>query len=233
VVGGDCPYYNLMNPEMREWWLDEAERMLNEKGAGPCLFIDALVKALDVGGRDSTYTDFEGNPVGPVYREEGLKPLLEEVRNRFADKYIITGNFLRANRPGGNMSYVNEYLHCAYIESFERPGGGYVANANRGIEYIQEAVDAGKMVQLTMSGKSKPTPCPEISLKEKREKARKAMPTFWEKIDRKEQDELAEIYAYFDFKLAMFLIAAGEHSYFKYAVEPLGDNAGTDLFKNV
>lgn len=44
---------------------------------------------------------------------------------------------------------------------------------------------------------------------------------------------MANIYAYFDFKLAMFLIAAGEHSYFKYAVEPLGDKSGTDLFENV
>lgn len=233
VIGGDCPYYNLMSPAMRKWWLDEADRMLKNKDAGPCLFIDALVKAMDVGGRDSKRTDKDGNPIGSAYREQGLKPLLEEVRNRFSDKYIITGNFLRANRPDGNMSYVNDYIHCAYIESFERLGAGYVENAHRGIQYIQEAVDAGKMIELTMSGDKKPTPCREMSMEEKREKARKAMPEFWKKIDGKEQDELAEIYAYFDFKLAMFLIAAGEYSYFKYAVEPLADNAGTDLFKIV
>jgi hypothetical protein len=233
VVGDECPYYNLMNPEMREWWLDEAERQLQADGAGPVLFIDALGKALDIGGKGSSVTDSQGTPVGADYREKALKPLLAAVRDRFSEKYIITGNFLRANRPGGNLPYVLDYLHCAYIESFERLGGGYVENAHRGIEYIQEAVDAGKMIELTMSGDKKPTPCPEMSLDEKREKARQAMPEFWKKIGSKEQDELAEIYAYFDFKLAMFLMAAGEHSYFKYAVEPLGDNAGTDLFKNV
>jgi hypothetical protein len=54
MVGDDCPYYNLVNPDMRAWWLDEAERMLEEEGAGPVLFIDALVKALDVGGDKKT-----------------------------------------------------------------------------------------------------------------------------------------------------------------------------------
>ncbi|WPJ97013.1 putative glycoside hydrolase [Coraliomargarita algicola] len=231
VVGGDCPYYNLLEPGMRDWWMSQARKQI-QNGEGQSFFIDALVKALDCGRRGGKRVNFKGELVAKDYRDQGLKPLLAACRDEFADEVVLTGNFLRVNRPGGNMQYVNDYIHCAYIESFERMGGGYVKNAHKGIAYIQEAVKAGKMIRLTMSDR-KPTPVPELSLAQKQEKARAAMPEFWNKLKPKEQNELAEIYAYFDFKLAIFLIAAGEHSYFKYAVEPLANHAGTDLFKNV
>ncbi|MCP5537944.1 MAG: hypothetical protein H7A51_17135 [Akkermansiaceae bacterium] len=232
VVGGDCPYYNLLDPGMRQWWIDEAGKQIQSGAKGQSFFIDALVKALDCGRRGGKHVDHAGKLVWKDYRGKGLKPLLAQCRDEYADEVVLTGNFLRVNRPGGNMPYVMDYIHCAYIESFERPGGGYVANAHKGISLIQQAAKAGKMIRLSVSAK-RPTPVKELTLAQKQDKARKAMPEFWNKLQPEEQNELAEIYAYFDFKLAMFLIAAGEHSYLKYSVQPLANNAGTELFKNV
>lgn len=234
LTGDDCPYYNLANPEMRDFWMSEVKRMVDAKPAtGMSFSIDALIKAYDVGSSSSTYVDYWGNPVAQTYREEAIKPLLARMRDEYADKVAIVGNFLRANRPDGLTSWVLDYTHIAYIEHFERPGGGYIENANSGIQYIQQAVAAGKSIQLSLTAGTKPTPAPEMTLEEKRAKASAAMPEFWAQISSTEQDELAEIYAYFDFKLAMFLIAAGEHSYLEYAVTPLANNGGTKLFKIV
>ncbi|RMD81349.1 MAG: hypothetical protein D6820_05295 [Lentisphaerae bacterium] len=232
LTGADCPWYNLRHPGLRKWWLDEAERQLARKDAGNTFFIDALAKARVVA--HSNFTDKDGNPVAKGgYMEQGVIPLLSAARDRFADKALIVGNFLRPNAPEGNMKYVLEYSHCAYIELFERPGNGYVENLNKGIEYLQRAVDAGKMLRMSL-GPKRPTPAREMSMDEKREKARLAMPEFWKRLNKKEQDELAEIYAYFDFKLAIFLMAAGEHSYLRYTGgRPMAESAGTDLFKLV
>jgi len=66
-----------------------------------------------------------------------------------------------------------------------------------------------------------------------RTKASAAMPTFWDDLGATEQDELANMYAYFDYKLATFLIMAGEHSYLRFQDEMVVDRAGTDLFQIV
>jgi hypothetical protein len=150
----------------------------------------------------------------------------------YADQVTIIGNFLRPNRPNGMMDYVHGYVHGTYMELFERFTDGYVANANLGIQYMQEAAAAGKMLQLSLT-KTKPTPATELTLDEMRDKASEAMPEFWEQLDTDEQDELAEMYAYFDFKLALFLMGAGEYSYLKFIDTPLANSAGTDFFKNI
>ncbi|TCS38784.1 putative glycoside hydrolase [Reinekea marinisedimentorum] len=236
VTGNGYPYFNLAVPEMREYWLSEVERQIEENKElgfdepGYSFFIDGLLKAYDVG--NSLYVDYWGEPVSDTYREEALKPLLAQMRDMYADQVTLVGNFLRPNRPNGMMDYVHSYIHGSYMELFERFTTGYVENANLGIQYMQEAAAAGKMLQLSLT-KTKPTPVTELTLDEMREKASAAMPEFWAQLETDEQDELAEMYAYFDFKLALFLMGAGEYSYLKFIDTPLANSAGTDFFKNI
>ena len=187
------------------------------------LFLDALAKVWELQGND--YYDYWGNPFNN-YMETGLKPLLTEVLARFSTNFILQGNFLRAKyTTDSNLSYVSNYVHSSYMELFEDYSSTYATNLHKGIGAVQEAVRMGKMICPAIEP-SQPTVCATKTLEDMRAKASAAMPAFWARLGAAEQDELATMYAYFDFKLAYFLIMAGERSYMRYSSSPVGGNAG-------
>jgi hypothetical protein len=221
---------------MRAWWIAKMQWYANGQANGlksDILFIDSLQKALEVANGD--YYDYWGNPVSDNYMETGIKPLLTEVLARFSTNYIVQGNFLRASPPtyttDGNVSYISNYLHSSYVELFEEYGPTYAQYLHKGMEAFQNAVRLGKMMGPNVDI-TKPTVCPTMTLADMRTKASAAMPAFWARLDSTNQDALATMYAYFDFKLAYFLIMAGERSYLRYQSSPVGGNAGgLDQFK--
>jgi len=232
LLGAGCPYYNLLEPTLRDWWMGKVdEQWASAPQDGMYLSVDALVKAYDIGGANSNYTNYWGDAISPVYRDEGLRVLLARLRDEHADDFLILGNFVRPNRPGGLISWANEYTNIQYLENWERLGAGYINNANLGIQYNQEMIQEGQVIVLNVVAGKKPTPIPEMTIEEKRTKASTSMPELWESLDSAEQDELANIYAYFDFKLGMFLMFAGEHSYFRYVSTVVKRTAGTNMFK--
>jgi hypothetical protein len=234
------PKYNLANPDCREWWINKvAELAYGEEGGGSgpksdVLFIDSIQKALEVASNDN-YRDYWGNPVSDTYMEKAVAPLLETIRDVFSEDFILQGNIIRASTTyteDSNLSYVSNYFHSSYLEGFEIVGEGYAANIHKGIDAVQQAVDMGKMICPNI-GSGRPYPCTELTIEEMRAKASAAMPVFWEKLDAGEQDDLAEMYAYFDYKLAMFLIMAGEHSYLRFQDSLLVNDSGSYQFQMV
>jgi hypothetical protein len=232
LYGGSDPAYNLANPDLRQWWIDDIIRQANVHPKADVIFVDALEKALVIESQGKY--DYWGNPVSHNYLETGLKPLLTELIAKLSADYIIQGNFLRPNSTtNSNLPYVSNYIHNCYLEGFE--GGNdanYAANLHLGIDAVQQAVRMGKMICPNL-GSEKPWVCAELTLEQKRAKASAAMPVFWARLGPTEQDELANMYAYFDFKLAFFLIMAGEHSYMRYSDQVSITYAGTDMFKIV
>jgi hypothetical protein len=114
---------------------------------------------------------------------------------------------------------------------FDEPGYSFF------IDGLLKAYDVGNSLYVDYWGEPVADAYREEALKpllaQMRDKASEAMPEFWEQLDTDEQDELAEMYAYFDFKLALFLMGAGEYSYLKFIDTPLANSAGTDFFKNI
>jgi hypothetical protein len=226
--------YNLANPECREWWLNYVDDLAYAYPKSDIIFLDALMKVLIIDG--GNYFDYWGNRVGDDYMEKYVKPFLARIRDRYSEDFILQGNFIRARSdytPDGNLSYCTEYVHSSYLENIELPDDeNYVKYVHETIEYVQQAVDQGKLIAPNMNP-VKPTVCADMTIEEKRAKASAAMPVFWAKLGADEQDELAEMYAYFDMKLAIFLVMAGEQSYFRYGDAVSVDTGGTDIFKMV
>ena len=226
---GDCAYFNLASSSCREWWLNEAaEQIAGNENEGAYFFIDALAKVGVVA--NGNYYDYLGNKVSGDGYWDACRTLLAELRDRFADKVFLTGNFAR---PGtGRTPFSMDYIHISYIEAFEN-FGDYVGNAHEAIALMQELSEAGRWIEITVNAYGKPVPMADMTLEEMRAQAEAAMPDIWAEYTETERDELAEIYAYFPFKLAMFLMGAGERSYFKYTASKVVRTAGRDLFKNI
>mgnify|MGYP000918275301 CR=1 FL=1 len=226
--------YNLANPEVREWWLDFISDLAYESPKSDVIFIDAIMKVLMI--EDGNYFDYWGNPVSDGYMENIVEPFLAHIRDIFSEDFILQGNFIRARSaytPDGNLSYCTEYVHSSYLENIEIADDvEYAQHVHNTIEYVQQAVDQGKMITPNMNP-VQPYVCADMSIEDKRAKASLAMPVFWNKLGPTQQDELAEMYAYFDMKLAIFLIMAGEQSYFRYVDEVIVNYSGTDMFKIV
>jgi hypothetical protein len=217
--------YNHANPDVRAWWLNFISDCANESPGSDVIFIDSIQKALRV-SRSDLY-DYWGNPVSATYMEKAIAPLLESVRDELSEDFIIQGNFLRASggyTDDANFSYVTNYTTSVYLEGFEAKG-----HVHKGIEYVQKAAAMGIMIAPNFGA---PNTCENIE--EARKKASQAMPSFWARLDATEQDSLASMYySSFDYKLGIFLIMAGEHSYFRYQSAVVANGAGTDLFRIV
>ncbi|MBP0904935.1 putative glycoside hydrolase [Mariniflexile gromovii] len=242
------PYYNLLNTnteyfgkKIQEWWISDMQSRIDDQVPGHVMFVDALTDAIRIGqGAAHGGYDYWGNKIGEdpyydnSYTEDYLKPLLASIRDEFADKMIITGNFLKPwFLPDGNYSYVKDYAHCNYIENFERYGDSYTEHLNTGIELYKTISEDGKMTFFNMSIE-KPTPAPTLTIEEMRTKALDAMPEFYSSLpNQTEKDDLAELYAYFEFRLAIFLLGANEYSYMAYQSTPIADDAGKDLFRTI
>ena len=228
--GNKCPYFNLANPEAREWWLESLAKQLEGKeNQSLSFFVDALAKVGVVATGD--FYDHTGKKVSGKSYWVHANALMKEVRKRFGDKFFITGNFARPGTGSNRTRFSMNYTHISYIESFEH-FGNYIPHANDAIRLMQELTSAGKWLKITVNTR-KPIPSDSLSLDEMRTKAQKAMPEIWAKYNEHERNELSRIYAYFPVKLAMFLIGAGERSYFKYTDSKVVRTAGRDLFKNI
>jgi pSer/pThr/pTyr-binding forkhead associated (FHA) protein len=248
--------YNQANPDCRKWWLKTITESANSSPKSDVIFIDSLQKALRIAHGD--YYDCWGGRVSPDYIGKALIPLLKSVRDELSKDFIIQGNFLRAAggyTKDGNFSYVRDYIDSAYMEGFE--GKGYIHHT---IEIVQKAAAQGKMIAPNFTASSQcgnieearkkasqamPTFWAKIIAPKGGYNFQKANKTQKAKLRaqrenlkaqsalhnaRKEQDKLACMYSNFDFKLAYFLIMAGENSYMRISNQVLVDRAGTDMF---
>ena len=185
--------YDLSNSKLRDWWLDSC-RIMTADAAIDGIFIDGNIKALEPG--------YLRRQIGAEKKKQtmdGYHLLMKHTREAIGPNKLMIGNILRARFNDAGLEYLN-YFDGSYLEGFFHNVGGvsYEEYVAKGIDAIQKAARQGKIIAFT-AGFNTPKNTSDLGIDESHariasdEAARKALV----------------------FPLAIFLICAEEHSYFR------------------
>ena len=194
------PMYDLRKAEVREYWIQDVERILNMP-IFDGIFFDAYAKVVD-------YT--------PVKRATGQDPPTDFIAayHQMMDEHlkrsgncgkIRIGNFLRADKEACAIPEVMKYLDGSYLEWFDHHGTlppqihSYEEYLAAGIQAVQQVAQAGKLIVLHLEAAD------DKDIKVTADGADPAAP-----------DASSIRYKNFEYKLAIFLICAERYSYFQY-----------------
>ncbi|MCC9654565.1 putative glycoside hydrolase [Rhodopirellula halodulae] len=185
--------YDLSNSQLRNWWLDSCKIMTADASIDG-IFIDGNIKALEPG--------YLRRQIGANKKKQtmdGYHLLMQQTRGAIGPNKLMVGNILRARFNNAGLEYLN-YFDGSYLEGFFHNVGGisYEAYVAKGIDAFQKAARQGKIIAFT-TGFNTPKNTSDLGIDESHarissdEAARKALV----------------------FPLAIFLICAEEHSYFR------------------
>lgn len=183
--------YDLSNPEVQKWWVDDCVAMAGHEQIDG-IFIDGNIKALE--------PVFLGKEIGPEKKAEvkaGYDEVMKELHDRSAKDKLLIANLIRARLPNSGLDYM-EYLDGSYLEGFELAANGYtkLEYVARAIDATQKAARSGKIICMSMGlGKSRKS---GTGIDDTRMKAEQGSPY---------QDRLT-------YSLSIFLICAEKYSYF-------------------
>lgn len=205
------PIHDLRKPAMREWWVANVQRLLKTPGFDGIL-IDAVTKvydyapilqALSPGERDAYVA--------------GFHDMMRSTREQCGGEGLLIGNCLRAVHDDAGMAILRKYFDGSYLELFDtpmkpegRPPLSYEDWVARGIDAVQRASAEGRLIFLTMSPETEK----QNDVADVRADAQPRGAVDDETLQRDHT-----------YKLAMFLICAGERSYWGYQ---FSRNAATD-----
>lgn len=193
LVSERLPAYDLSNPAIQSWWIDNAKRVCSSKYIDG-LFIDGNIKALE--------PSYLAGPVGTEKKnavEASYHEIMKELPGVLGPDKLILANIIRARFKDSGLECL-EYFDGSYIEGFEHDVGkmsrkDYVA---KGIAAIQTAARKGKIIAFTMGmGRQKKSKS-ELGIDESREAV----------------SDLSSIRNRFIYSLSLFLICAEKYSYF-------------------
>lgn len=194
------PLYDLRRAEVRDFWLNEVDRLLHEPALDG-VFIDAYAKVVNY---------------APVMRATGQNPPVEFIAayHRMMDEHlqraagcgkIRIGNYLRAATPDCAIPEVMTYLDGSYLEWFDHIGAlpahlhSYEEYVAAGIQAVQQVAQAGKMIWLHLEAVEDA----DVQVTADGADPAAAAPS-------------SQPYQNLAYKLAMFLICAERNSYFQY-----------------
>lgn len=185
--------YDLSNPKLRNWWVDSCSAMTADASIDG-IFIDGNIKALEPG--------YLRRQIGAAKKKQsmdGYHLLMKQTREAVGPNKLMIGNILRARFDDAGLEYL-DYFDGSYLEGFFHNVGGvskveYVA---KGIDVMQTAARQGKIIAFT-TGFSTPKNTSDLGIDESHAKV--------------SSDEAAR--QALVFPLAIFLICAEEHSYFR------------------
>lgn len=197
------PLYDLRRPEVRDYWIHEADRILRIP-AFDGILIDGYAKVIDYGPVERSTGQ---NP--PVDFVAGYRQLMEDhVRLSGGSGKIRIGNYLRAKYAGSAVQEVLDNLDGSYLEWFDHYAElpkhlhSYEEYLAAGIEAVQKVAREGKVIYLNLK------PEPDRDTKLTNDAADPAAP-----------GDVPGLYQNFEYKLAIFLIAAGPGSYLEYQAD--------------
>ena len=199
--------YDLSNPAMRQWWLDNAVK--NVTGAPyDGIFVDAIPQVADrVAGLEKAVGAQKA-----VALQRGLVTMLEQLKQKLGPDKIIIFNGLRYDPSGckdGGVRFLN-YTSGAMIEHFGFLASDTPADMAGDIDLARDCARKGKITIF------------------------KGWPSFsWLETDTMKQphDVLhARSARDITFPLACFLICAGEYAYFDYSWGYKSDMGGLDWY---
>jgi hypothetical protein len=198
------PLYDLRRPEVREYWVREADRILRIP-VFDGIFIDGYAKVMGYGAVERA----TGQSPPADYRA-GYRLLMEEHVKRSAGLgKIRIGNYLRANFADAAVPEVLNNLDGSYLEWFDH----YVKLADHlrsyeeylaaGIQAVQQVAQAGKVIMLRLKAEDDR----DVKVTE-------------DEADPEAPGNITGLYKNFEYKLAIFLICAERYSYFAYQGSP-------------
>lgn len=193
LVRNQVPAYDLSNEQVRQWWVDQCQRMTADPAIDG-IFFDGNIKVLEPG-----YLRREIGEEKKQQVEAGYKQMMEQTRQAIGKDKLMVANLIRARFEEGGLEYMH-YFDGSYIEGFFHNVGrvSYEDYVAEGIASVQQAARAGKIIAFT-SGLSLSVNAGTMGIDE----VHRAVES-----DAQAQQALT-------YNLAVFLICAEEYSYFR------------------
>jgi len=193
LVRNRVPAYDLSNADLRAWWVDSCSRMTADPHIDG-IFLDGNIKALEPG--------YLARQIGAAKKQQtmaGYHLMIQQTREAICPDKLMVANILRARFDNAGLEYL-DYFDGSYLEGFFHNVGGasceeYVA---KGIDAIQQAARQGKIIAFTTGfGSSRNRSV--MGIDEGHSTVRSD----------------AQARARLTYPLAIFLICAEKHSYFR------------------
>lgn len=194
LVRSKVPAYDLSNEQLREWWVDQCSQMTADPAIDG-IFFDGNIKALVPGYLRRDIGEEKKQQV-----EVGYKQMMEETRQAIGPNKLMIANILRARFENGGLEYM-KYFDGSYLEGFFHNVGGasYEDYVAKGIHSMQEAAREGKIIAFTTALSRSNGMGSEMGIDET-----------YSEVESDDEARASLIY-----NLAIFLICAEEHSYFR------------------
>jgi Hypothetical glycosyl hydrolase family 15 len=223
-VMAEKPLFDLRIPEVREWWVNDIKRQCQMPEIDGVL-IDALAKVMTdwepkvraLGGSDKDVLEYTG------FVNETLLKNIESNSN----EGLILSNAIRSGYSDCLKSYVDVCFHGSYLEWIEQPYPDlYEDHLVRTIDTcIQIGNEGGKFLCFNMSPDFPPVQG-KGSAGNKITAEKSIMPEMVDAVswsDFSSDEKIDRMRRAFEYKLAIYLICACEHSYLSYAGTHCGD----------
>lgn len=189
--------YDLSNPNMRNWWVQGCRRMTRDPAIDG-IFLDGNIKALV-----PQYLTREIGAVKKRQTMDGYHLMMQQTRQAIGPNKLMLANILRARFENAGLEYLN-YFDGSYLEGFFHSVGttSYEAYVAKGIDAMQQAARQGKIIAFTTgftTPKNNTENASALGIDE----------------GHSEVQSDAQARAGLIYPLAIFLICAEEHSYFR------------------
>jgi hypothetical protein len=186
--------YDLSNPAVQKWWLDNCRTMCSSSYIDG-IFVDGNIKALEPG-----YLRSSVGGEKKIAVEEGYHQIMKKLPGTIGPDKLVVANIIRARFEDSGLECLS-YFDGSYIEGFEHAVGGvsreeYVA---KGLEAIQKAAQSGKIIAFTIGAGG----YADTDMDEDKKRADKTKKSSFEER--------------FTYSLALFLVCAEKHSYFMFS----------------
>ena len=185
--------YDLSNADLRTWWAHSCSSVTADPHIDG-IFLDGNIKALVPG--------YLARQIGTAKKKQtmdGYHLLMKQTRESIGPNKLMVANILRARFENAGLEYL-DYFDGSYLEGFFHNVGGasYEEYVAKGIDAMQKAARQGKIIAFT-TGFASPRNKSVLGIDEGRATV----------------GSDAQARAGLTYPLAIFLVCAEKHSYFR------------------
>jgi len=185
--------YDLSNADLRTWWVGTCSSMTADPHIDG-IFLDGSIKALEPG--------YLARQIGAAKKKQvidGYHVMMKQTRQAIGPDKLMIANILRARFENAGLEYL-DYFDGSYMEGFFHNVGsaGYEEYVAKGIDAMQKAARQGKIIAFT-TGFASPRNTSVMGIDEGHATV----------------GSHAQARAGLTYPLAIFLVCAEKHSYFR------------------
>jgi hypothetical protein len=211
LIRGSQYTYDLRNRAFRDWWLRTCKAEVDNPLVDG-VFLDGNIKAL--------YPPFLEQAISPEESAEyrvAYDETMRELREAIGPDKLMHANIIRALFPDTGLGSLRAHFDGSYMECVETvmDDSSYEEYVARGLEAARQAAEEGYLITFHMGPKA----VLQNDLKGKKIIVDDSFSG--ESVDESRQQ------ARFEYCLAMFLVLAGEYSYFNYTPTYAADDTDT------